>query len=300
MLQNFQDIREATRKEGKKRIVLTPAGPAVGPEALYEAVREGWVTPVFIGEGSSTDKTLREKGFSSHDFEIINEQDPRKCLMLALDMVRRKKADIVMQGAMEHQPFLDLVLDREKGVMQGRVASFVSLFDPPALDRLTMITDTYINNNPSITEKIAITENAIKLARVLGIGSPKIAALSAIEQVNPAISSTMDAAILAKMAERKQFGDVVIEGPLDMDCAVSGKAAARKGVRSTVTGQADIYLAPNVEAGYLMAQISVFIAGVPMAGVLMGTTHPVIIDLPITSGENKLVEIALAVLLSGR
>jgi len=300
MLRNFQDIREAAKKRGKKRIVLTPSGPAGGPEALYEAVREGWVTPVFIGEGSSTDKTLRAKGFSSHDFEIINEQDPRKCIMLALDIVRGKKADIVMQGTVEHQLFLDLVLDREKGLLQGRVASLVSLFDPSALDRLTMITDTYINDNPSITEKIAITENAIKLARVLGIGSPKIAALSAIEQVNPAIPSTMDAAILAKMAERKQFGDVVIEGPLDMDCAVSGKAAARKGIRSTVTGQADIYLAPNVEAGYLMAQISVFIAGVPMAGVLMGTTHPVIIDLPITSGENRLVEIALAVLLSGR
>ncbi|MCX5833699.1 MAG: phosphate acyltransferase [Deltaproteobacteria bacterium] len=292
MLRNFQDIREAARKEGKKRIILTPSGPEGGPEALYEAVRDGWVTPVFIGEGSSTDKT--------HDFEIINERDPRKCVMLALDMVRGKKMDIVMQGAVEHQLFLDLVLDREKGLLQGRVASLVSVFDPPAPDRLTMITDAYINNNPSITEKIAITENAIKLARVLGIGSLKIAALSAIEQVNPAIPSTMDAAILAKMAERKQFGDVIIEGPLDMDCAASEKAAARKGVQSQVTGKADIYLAPNVEAGYLMAQIFVFIAGMPMAGILMGTTHPVIVDLPITSGENKLVEIALAVLLSGK
>jgi phosphotransacetylase len=162
-----------------------------------------------------------------------------------------------------------------------------------------MVTDTYLHNSPSITDKITITENAIQFARLLGIASPKIAALSAIEQVNPAIPSTMDAAILAKMAERKQFGDVTIEGPLDIDCAVNERAATRKGVRSTVTGQADIYLMPNVEAGYLTAQISVFIAGTPMAGVLMGTTHPVVIDYPITSGENKLVEIALAVLLAG-
>ncbi len=300
MLRNFKDIREAARQEGKKRIVLAPSGPAGGPEALCAAAREGFITPIFIGDHPSADKTLREKGFSSHDFEIISEQDPRKCVMLALDMVRGKKADIVMQGAMEHQLFLGLVLNREKGLMQNRVVSFVSVFDPPALDRLTMITDTYIHNNPSITEKIAITENVIKLARILGIGSPKIAALSAIEQVNPAIPSTMDAAILAKMAERRQFGDVTIEGPLDIDCAVSGKAAARKGIQSAVTGQADIYLVPNVEAGYLTAQISVFIAGMPMAGVLMGTTHPVIIHLPLTSGENKIVEIALAVLLSGK
>ncbi|MFA7465661.1 MAG: phosphate acyltransferase, partial [Syntrophales bacterium] len=134
-------------------------------------------------------------------------------------------------------------------------------------------------------------------AGVLGIDAPKIAALSAIEQVNPAIPSTLDAAILAKMSERKQFGAAVIEGPLDIDCAVSAGAAMRKGVQSPVTGRADIYLTPNVESGYLTAQLNVFIAGMPMAGVLMGTSHPVILDLPWVSIESKPVEAALAVLL---
>jgi phosphate butyryltransferase len=299
MLRNFRDIREAARKRGKRRVVLAPSGPVAGPGALYEAAREGLITPVFVGDAPSTEKTLRERGFSPRDFEMVSEADPVKCVTLAIDMARGNRADIVMQGALGHQPFLDLVLDREKGLLRNRIASFVSLFDPPALDRLTMVTDTYLHNSPSIADKITITENAIQLARLLGIASPKIAALSAIEQVNPAIPSTMDAAILAKMAERKQFGDVSIEGPLDIDCAVNERSATRKGVHSTVTGQADIYLVPNVEAGYLTAQISVFIAGTPMAGVLMGTTHPVVIDYPITSGENKLVEIGLAVLLAG-
>ncbi len=300
MLRNFSDIREAARKRGKKKAVLAPSGPADGPEALYEAVKEGLIDPAFVGDISSTEKALHRRGFSPRDFEIIGEPDPRRSVTTALDRLKGGKADILVQGDMEHQPFLDLVLDREKGLLRSRVASFVALFDPPALDRLTMVTDAYIHNNPSITDKIAVTENAIELARLLGVGSPRIAALSAIEQVNPAIPSTLDAAVLAKMAERGQFGDVTIEGPLDIDCAVSAKAAARKGVRSTVTGRADIYLVPNVEAGYLTVQISVFIAGTPMAGVLMGTTHPVVIRYPITSGENQLVEIALAVLLSGK
>ncbi|MBE9546830.1 MAG: phosphate butyryltransferase, partial [Proteobacteria bacterium] len=132
---------------------------------------------------------------------------------------------------------------------------------------------------------------------ILGTGSPKIAALAAIEQIIPAIPSTLDAAVLSKMSERKQFGDVIIEGPLDIDCAVSWEAAARKGVRSVVTGNADIYLIPDIEAGYSLSQLLVFIGRMPMAGVLMGTESPVILDLSFVSTGNKLTEIAIAVLL---
>jgi phosphate butyryltransferase len=163
-----------------------------------------------------------------------------------------------------------------------------------------MATDTYVNSFPSIVEKVTITENVIRLARVLGFNSPKIAALSAIEQVNPAIPSTMDAAILSKMADRGQFGDVTLEGPLDIDCAVSRRAATRKGVHSPVTGHGDIYLMPNVEAGLLMAELSVFIGKTPMACALMGVSHPVVLNLPFVPAENRLTEVELAVLLCGR
>ena len=163
-----------------------------------------------------------------------------------------------------------------------------------------MASDTYINSFPSIVEKVTITENVIRLARILGFSSPKIAALSAIEQVNPAIPSTLDAAILSKMAERGQFGDVTLEGPLDIDCAVSQRAASRKGVHSAVTGHGDIYLMPNVEAGFLMAELSVFIGKTPMACALMGVSHPVVLNLPFVPSENRLTEIELAVLLIGR
>jgi phosphate butyryltransferase len=111
--------------------------------------------------------------------------------------------------------------------------------------------------------------------------------------------ATLDAAILAKMADRRQFGDIVLEGPLDIDCALDRKAAARKGVHSEVTGNVDIYLAPEMDTAHMLAQILVYIGKMPMIGALMGTARPVVLDLPFVTQDNKVIEIALAVLMSG-
>ena len=181
--------------------------------------------------------------------------------------------------------------------MKGKLASYVSVFQLPKSDKLILVTDTFVNNYPGVTEKQLILEQAIKLAGLLGIEAPKVAVLAAIEQVNPSIPSTLDAAVLSKMAERKQFGNAIVEGPLDIDCALSHVAAERKGLKSVVTGNVDIYLVPEIESGYLLAQSLVFFGKMEMAGVLMGMTKPVILNLPFVSRENRLVEIALASLI---
>jgi phosphate butyryltransferase len=243
---------------------------------------------------------MKGLGKKAEGIEFIEEHDAMKALALGIEKLKKGEADILMRGAMDPGRFLGAILDKEKGLLKERVASLVSVFDPPGVDQVTMATDTYINSFPSIAEKVTITENVIKLAGVLGFASPKIAALSAIEQVNPAIPSTMDAAILSKMAERRQFGDVTLEGPLDIDCAVSRRAATRKGVHSAVTGHGDIYLMPNVEAGLLMAELTVFIGKTPMACALMGLSRPVVLNLPFVPVENRVTEIQLAVLLCGR
>jgi phosphotransacetylase len=129
---------------------------------------------------------------------------------------------------------------------------------------------------------------------------PKTAVLAAIEQVNPGIPSTLDAAILSKMAERRQFGNAVVEGPLDIDCALSQVAAERKGLKSIVTGNVDIYLVPEIDTGHLLAEALVFFGRMQTAGVVMGTSNPVILKMPFVSDENRIVEIALASLLCGK
>jgi len=299
MMTSFDQIRKEAKARGKKRAVVAPVPAAMDFSALSAALAEGLVSPIVIGSSDALSSWVKGLGKKASEIEIIEEPDAARALAIAIGMLKKGEADILMRGSLDPMRFLGAVLDKEKGLLKERVASLVSVFDPP-VDQVTMATDTYINSFPSIVEKITITENVIRLARVLGFSSPKIAALSAIEQVNPAIPSTMDAAILSKMAERGQFGDVTLEGPLDIDCAVSRRAATRKGVHSAVTGHGDIYLVPNVEAGFLMAELSVFIGKTPMACALMGTSHPVVLNLPFVPAENRPTEIALAVLLCGR
>jgi phosphate butyryltransferase len=300
MMTSFDPIRKEAKAKGKKRAVVAPVPAAMDFAALSAALAEGLVHPIVIGSSDALSSWVKGLGKNASEIEIIEEPDAMRALALAIGMLKKGEADILMRGSLDPNRFLQAVLDKEKGLLKERVASLVSVFDPPDVERVTLVTDTYINSFPSIVEKVTITENVIRLARVMGFDSPKIAALSAIEQVNPAIPSTLDAAILSKMAERGQFGDVTLEGPLDIDCAVSRRAATRKGVHSAVTGQGDIYLVPNVEAGFLMAELSVFIGKTPMACALMGTSHPVVLNLPFVPAENRLTEIELAVLLCGR
>ena len=300
MMTSFDQIRKEAKAKGKKRAVVAPVPAAMDFCALSAALAEDLVSPIVIGSSDALSSWVKGLGKKASEIEIIEEPDAMRALSLAIDTLKKGEADILMRGSLDPNRFLQAVLDKEKGLLKERVASLVSVFDPPGVERVTMTTDTYINSFPSIVEKVTITENVIRLARVLGFDSPKIAALSAIEQVNPAIPSTLDAAILSKMAERGQFGDVTLEGPLDIDCAVSRRAATRKGVHSSVTGQGDIYLVPNVEAGLLMAELSVFIGKTPMACALMGVSHPVVLNLPFVPSENRLTEIALAALLCGR
>jgi phosphate butyryltransferase len=300
MMTSFGQIREEAKAKGNKRIAVAPVTSHMDFSVLSAAMESDLVFPIVIGAKHAIAPWADREGTRAAHLEIIEEPDSAKALALAIDLVKKGGAEMLMRGSMDPKLVLDAVLDREKGLLKERVASLVSVFDPPGVGRVTMATDTYINSFPSIAEKVTITENVIRLARVLGFSSPKIAALSAIEQVNPAIPSTLDAAILSKMAERGQFGDVTLEGPLDIDCAVSQRAAARKGVHSAVTGHGDIYLMPNVEAGLLMAEISVFIGKTPMACALMGVSHPVVLNLSFVPAENRLTELELAMLLCGR
>jgi phosphate butyryltransferase len=195
---------------------------------------------------------------------------------------------------------MDAVRDAKNGLRKGKLMSYISVFQLPKPEKLFLVTNTFINNSPSLAEKQFILEHALRLAATLGIDAPKVAALAAIEQINLNIPSTLDAAILSKMSERKQFGRAVVEGPLDIDCALSEAAAARKGLRSPVTGNVDIYLVPEVDTGHLLAEALVFFGKMATAGVIMGTTNPVIMNLPFVSEENRFVEIAIASLMCGK
>jgi phosphate butyryltransferase len=299
MLRSFKEILEAAREGAAKKLVVSCAEKR-DMDLLGRATEAGLIIPCLVGDGSATETMIRGTLPASLDYEIVDEKDPVRALNRAIQLLTEGRADIIMQGSTAHQAFLDAILTAKKGLRKGKLVSYISVFHLPKQEKLILVTDTFINNNPNLGEKQQILENALRLAGILGIDTPKVAALAAIEQVNLSIPSTLDAAILSKMSQRKQFGKAIVEGPLDIDCAVSEAAAGRKGLQSVVTGNVDIYLVPEIDTGHLLAESLVFFGKMETAGVIMGTEHPVILNLPFVSDENKISEIALAAFICGK
>jgi len=297
MAGTFADIIEAAKKKAVKRRLAISSVKKPDMEIISRAAREGLVVPLLVGDGKAAEALVKKSQLTSLEHEIVDVKDVGGALRTAMELVREGRADMLMQGADDLKKFMKAVLDAKTGLLKGKLASYISVFQLPTRDKLVLVTDTFVNNYPGVTEKQLILEHAIKLAGLLGIDAPKVAVLAAIEQVNPSIPSTLDAAVLSKMSERKQFGNAIVEGPLDIDCALSHVAAGRKGLKSVVTGNVDIYLVPDIESGYLLSQSLVFFGKMEMAGVLMGLTKPVILNLPFVLRENRLVEIALASLI---
>jgi phosphate butyryltransferase len=298
MIRFFKDILDAAKGEKARRLLTLAGEPDL--DIICRAAAAGFIIPWLVGDGKAIEKMIDKTPLASLEHEIVDEKDPSRALYRAISMIREGRADMLGQGNVDQNTFLNAVLDAKAGLLKSKLASYVSIFQMPKHDKLILVTDTFLNNYPTITEKQFILENALRLSGVLGIDAPKVAALAAIEQVNPGIPSTLDAAILSKMSERKQFGRAIVEGPLDIDCSLSHVAAERKGIRSVVTGNVDIYLVPEIDTGHLLAESLVFFGRMPTAGMVMGMTAPVILDVPFVSNECRVVEIALASLVAGQ
>jgi len=296
MLRFFKDILDAAKEGGAKKLAV-PFAEKKDMDLLGKAAGSGLIIPCLVGDGKAIEGMLKGMALASLEHEIIDEKDPDKVLGRSIRLIREGRADILMQGTVDHQVLMYAVMDARDGLRKGKLTSYISIFQLPKPEKLILVTDTFINNDPTLAEKQLILEHALRLADILGIDAPKVAALAAIEQINLNIPSTLDAAILSKMSERKQFGEAIVEGPLDIDCALSKAAAARKGLRSVVTGNVDIYLVPEIDTGHLLAEALVFFGNLETAGAVMGTTNPVILNVPLVCDENRIVEIALAALM---
>jgi len=281
--------------ERAKGLNVTLAVPMCGSDDLKiirKAQKLGIIRPVFSGAAMPAGVNIKD--------DFIKVETPEEALMKAMEMLRESKADILFQSGIRLNDLLFAVLDSGSGIKSRLHTSHACMFFLPGRKTPVLITDTFIHAHPGLTEKQAIIENSIKLWKAIGFEKPKIAALAVLEYVNPKIHSTIDSAVLSKMAERGQFGDALIEGPLDIDCALSRTAALRKGVSREVAGDADIYLVHDAESGYLFAEHLVFIGKLECAGVLLGALKPVIIDMPFFSDNGRLASIAMAALLAYR
>jgi phosphotransacetylase len=265
--------------------------------AAVEAAEAGLIRPILVGPLGKLTALAARLGIDLAPFRIVDVPHSHAAAEAAVALVRSGEAELLMKGSLHTDELLEAVVDRDVGLRTERRLSHVFLMDVPGYPKLLMITDAAINILPSLEDKRDICQNAIDLARAIGIECPKVAILSAVETVNPRMPSTIDAAALCKMADRGQITGGLLDGPLAMDNAISAEAAAVKGIRSAVAGDPDVLLLPDLEAGNILAKQLTFMGGAEAAGVVLGARVPIVLTSRADGVRARLASCAIAVLL---
>jgi phosphate butyryltransferase len=254
------------------------------------------ITPILVGDPARIAAAALELGRDLSTFEIVTATSHADAAAQAVSLVRSGQAQALMKGHVHTDILLSAVLKRDGGLRTDRRLSHCFVFDVPGLPHLLTVTDAAINIAPDLETKVDIVQNAIDLMRALGVDQPKAGILSAVETVNPRIPSTLDAAILSKMAERGQITGGMVDGPLALDNAMDIEAARTKGITSLVAGRADILVAPNLEAGNMLAKELTFAAHAEGGGVVLGAACPIILTSRADGEKARLASCAIAAL----
>ncbi|WP_377193956.1 bifunctional enoyl-CoA hydratase/phosphate acetyltransferase [Ruegeria meonggei] len=254
------------------------------------------ITPILIGDPDKIAAAAAKLGADLSGIEIVAAHSHETAAHRAVDLVAEGRAQTLMKGHLHTDVLLHAVLRREKGLRTGRRLSHVFVMDVPGMSRPIMVTDAAVNIAPDLETKADIVQNAIHLAHSIGIETPKVGVLSAVETINPHMPSSVDAALLSKMAERGQITGGLVDGPLAMDNAVDLNAARTKGITSAVAGAADILVAPNIEAGNMVAKQLTYISHAEAAGIVVGAAAPIILTSRADDDASRLASCAVAAL----
>lgn len=266
--------------------------------AAVEAAALGLIVPVLVGPARKIRAAAAEGGFDLAGIEIVDVEHSTAAAQKAAIMAGDGQVEALMKGALHTDELMHAVLAPAARLRTARRMSHVFAIDAPAYPRALFITDAALNLTPDLATKRDILQNAIDLVRALGIVRPRVAVLCAVETVNPAMPSTLDAAALCKMAERGQITGALVDGPLAFDNAVSAQAALIKGIISPVAGHADILLVPDVEAGNMLAKQLEYLGGAQMAGIVLGARVPIILTSRSDPTLARLGSCAIALLLA--
>ncbi|WP_337927151.1 MULTISPECIES: bifunctional enoyl-CoA hydratase/phosphate acetyltransferase [unclassified Xanthobacter] len=279
--------------------VVAPEEPASLGGALL-AAKEKLITPILVGSARKIEAAARGLGQSLDGIEIIDQPENAAAANAAVDVVADGRAQALMKGHLHTDELLKAALRKERGLRIGRRFTHIFIMDVPGLSHLLLVTDAAINIAPDLLTKVDICQNAIDLAISLGIAQPKVGVLSAVETVNPQIASSVDAALLSKMAERGQITGGLVDGPLAMDNAVDIAAARIKGIRSPVAGKAEVLVVPDLDAGNMLAKQLTFISHAEAAGLVMGAKVPIILTSRADGEKARLASCAVAVVHQAR
>jgi phosphate butyryltransferase len=266
--------------------------------ATVEAGSAGILAPILVGPAQAMRDTAWAARLDISDWPIVDAPSDAAAAAVGADLARQGRAQVVMKGSLHTNTLLHAVLRADTTAPAGSWMSHVFVFDIPAYPKPLLLSDAVVAIAPTLEQKAAICRQAISVAHVLGISTPKVAILSAIEDIDPAITSTLDAAALCKMADRGQITGAVLDGPLALDNAISAAAAATKGIVSPVAGDADILIVPNLEAGNMLYKSLTYLAGADAAGVIVGAAVPIVLVSRADSVRTRIASAALASVLA--
>ena len=271
------------------------ASALAGP---VEAAQKKLIVPILVGPANKIAEIAKSANIDLRGLEIIDAPHSHAAAEQAVALVREGRAEVLMKGSLHTDELLSAVVSREKGLRTGRRISHAFLMDVPTYHKALIVTDAAINIAPTLEDKVDICQNAIDLAIALGVKTPKVAILAAVETVNSKMPATIDAAALCKMAERGQIKGGMLDGPLAFDNAISKEAAKTKGIDSEVAGDPDILLVPDLEAGNILAKQLSFLANADSAGLVLGTRVPVILTSRADSVRSRIASCAVANLVA--
>jgi phosphate butyryltransferase len=294
--QHFNRLIEACKTLEPIRTAIVAPEDKVSLGGALLAAQHGIIRPILIGSAQTINAVANSIDADLKNLEIRDVPDHSAAAATAVELARTGKADAIMKGSLHTDELLHYVVMREGGLRTNRRLSHVFIMDVPGLDHLLLISDAAINIAPDLEAKVDITQSAINVALALGVQKPKVGILSAVETVNPKIQSTIDAAVLSKMADRGQIKGGIVDGPLAMDNAIDVAAARSKGITSLVAGHADILIVPNLEAGNMLAKELTFVAHADAAGLALGATVPIILTSRADSEKARLASCAIAAL----
>ncbi len=261
-----------------------------------EAAHLGIIVPILIGPRQKIEGTAASAGIDLTGFRIVDTPHSSASAAKAVELVRQAEAELLMKGSLHTYELMAAVVSREGGLRTGHRVSHVFVMDVPTYHKVLIVTDGAINIAPTLEDKVDICQNAIDLAISLGIKKPKVAILAAVETVTSKMPATIDAAALCKMAERGQITGAILDGPLAFDNAINREAAGRKGIHSEVAGDPDILLAPDLEAGNILAKQLSFLTNADSAGLVLGARVPIILTSRADSVRSRIASCAIATL----
>jgi len=290
----YQALIEATRELAPVRTAIVHPCDALSLAGALEAAQQDLIIPVLVGPRSKIEAAASDAGQELGHIDIIDTPHSHAAAAAAVALAREAKVEALMKGSLHTDELMGAVVDSKLGIRTERRISHVYGLDVPHYAKALFITDAAINIYPTLEDKRDIVQNAIDLLHALGLAAPKVALLSAVETISPKIASTLDAAALCKMADRGQITGGIIDGPLAFDNAISQEAAKTKGIISPVAGDADILVAPDLEAANMLAKQLIYLAGAEAAGVVLGARVPIMLT---SRADNMLCRLASAALV---